>query len=151
MDKRKDPRLPQYDYATPGGYFVTICTRDRRFLFGDTPYFVGRDQCVPPNRAWEIAAEWIGYISKKYPNWTVDNWVVMPNHVHLLLQCHADNAAGHIGPALQTVMQWYKTMTTNAYIRAVKAGELPPFQKAIWQASYYDHVVRNDGEYERIW
>lgn len=53
--------------------------------------------------------------------------------------------------ALHTVVQWYKTMTTNAYIRAVRMGELPPFSKAIWQRSYYDHIVRNDADDLRIW
>lgn len=149
--KRKRVHLKEFDYATPGGYFATICTKDRRRLFGDDPILVGRGPCAPPCNAGEIAAYWIMRISEKFPSWTVDNWVVMPNHVHLLLQAHASAAAGHAGPALQDVIGWYKTMTTNTFIRAVKAGEIPPFDGAVWQRSYYDHVIRNEREYLQVW
>ncbi len=151
MEQRKHPRLSHYDYATPGGYFVTICVKKRRPLFGDVPFRVGRGPCAPPNAARMIAEYWIARISEKYPSWTVDNWVVMPNHVHLLLQAHACEAAGHVGPALQDVVRWYKTMTANAFIRAVKAGEMPPFDKTAWQASFYDEVIRGQDHYLRAW
>ena len=64
--------------------------------------------------------------------------------------------AGHAGPALRRgdvpqMIQWYKTMTTNACIRAVKEGRMPPFDGHLWQASFYDHVVRNERDYLRIW
>lgn len=49
------------------------------------------------------------------------------------------------------MIQWYKTMTTNACIRAVKEGRMPPFDGHLWQASFYDHVVRNERDYLRIW
>lgn len=75
----------------------------------------------------------------------------MPNHIHLLMQVASCDAAGHMGPALQAVVQWYKTMTTNACIRAVKAGVSPPFNNRVWQRSYYDHVIRNEQDYLRIW
>ena len=58
---------------------------------------------------------------------------------------------GHMGPPLQEVMDWYKTMTTNEYIRGVKAGIFPPFQKKIWQRGYYDHIIRNERDYLNIW
>lgn len=54
-------------------------------------------------------------------------------------------------PPLQEVMDWYKTMTTNEYIRGVKAGIFPPFQKKIWQRGYYDHIIRNERDYLNIW
>ena len=151
MEQRKHPRLSYYDYATPGGYFVTICVKKRRPLFGDVPFRVGRGPCAPPNAARMIAEYWIARISGKYPSWTVDNWVVMPNHVHLLLQARACEAAGHVGPDLQDVVRWYKTMTTNAFIRVVKAGEMPPFDKTVWQASFYDEVIRGQDHYLRAW
>ena len=169
MQTRKSLRLKKYDYATPGAYFVTMCTRDKRWLFGEnnlSPWCslvsVGRDPCVPPpattppcalrvNIVRKVISEWIGKIQSKFPNWTVDKWVVMPNHIHLLLQLHAGNAAGHMGPALQDVMRWYKTMTTNACIQAVKAGKIKPFEKAIWQTSFYDEVIRDQAHYLRIW
>ena len=151
MEQRKHTRLPNYDYASPGGYFVTICTREKKPLFGNIKTPVGRGPCAPPNTARTIAEEWIGRIQGKFPNWTVDNSVVMPNHVHLLLQAHPLNAAGHAGPALQDVVAWYKTMTTNAVIRAVKAGAMPPFEKAVWQTGFYESVIRGQEHYLRTW
>ena len=52
--------------------------------------------------------------------------------------------------SLGDVIQWFKTMTTNAYIKMVKNGTLPPFNKRIWQRNYYEHVVRDDVDYVRL-
>ena len=154
MKERVHPRLKDYDYSLPGAYFVTICTYKRRNLFGETP--VGRGLCAPPFPAKEIAERWIREIDNKFPCCKVDNAVVMPNHVHLLLTLAGE--AGHAGPALQSgrasipeIIRWYKTMTVNDWIRAVKKGVLPPFERTIWQTSFYDHVVRNQWDYETIW
>ena len=45
---------------------------------------------------------------------------------------------------IPSVMDWFKTMTTNEYIRGVKDGIYIPFEKKLWQRSYYDHIIRND-------
>lgn len=62
-----------------------------------------------------------------------------------------EGTGGHMGPPLQAILDWYKTMTTNAYIRNVREGTLPPFQKRIWQRGYYEHIVRNESDYLNIW
>jgi len=54
-------------------------------------------------------------------------------------------------PPLQEIMDWYKTMTTNEYIRTVKTGKLPPFSTRVWQRGFYEHVIRNDRDYLEIW
>ena len=54
-------------------------------------------------------------------------------------------------PTLSEVIQWYKTMTTNAYIRAVRSGALPAFQRRLWQTGFYDEIIRTEGHYLRIW
>lgn len=56
-----------------------------------------------------------------------------------------------MGPPLQRVVEWYKTMSTNEWIRLVKAGKLPPFEKRLWQRSFYDHIIRSEADYLRIW
>ena len=60
-------------------------------------------------------------------------------------------AGGHMGPPLQEVVGWYKAMTTNQYIQSVKAGELPPFEKRLWQRGYYDHIIRDDNDFLACW
>ena len=49
---------------------------------------------------------------------------------------------------LGEIIGWYKTMITNEYIREVKLGNLPPFDKHIWQRNYYEHVIRNKADLE---
>lgn len=56
----------------------------------------------------------------------------------------------HIGSPLHTVMQWFKTMTTNGYIRGVKTLGWKPFDKKIWQRNYHEHIIRNEQSYQTI-
>ena len=82
----------------------------------------------------------------------MQKFVVMPNHVHLLLLfSKMEMTGGHMGPPLQSVISWYKTMTTNAYIRGVREGNLPDFHKRIWQRGYYEHIIRNEQDYLNVW
>jgi REP element-mobilizing transposase RayT len=60
------------------------------------------------------------------------------------------NQGAHIGAPLHTVIQWFKTMTTNEYIRGVKTLEWQPFDKKLWQRNYYEHIIRNDRSYQYI-
>ena len=143
MEQRKHPRLSYYDYATPGGYFVTICVKKRRPLFGDVPFRVGRGPCAPPNAARMIAEYWIARISEKYPSWTVDNWVVMPNHMHFIITVAAHGGSSRTptptNAKLPAFISTWKRFTNK------RAGV------SLWQRSYYDHVIRNDAEYLRAW
>ncbi len=73
---RKSPRLKEYDYSMPTAYFVTICTHDKVCLFGQPDHL---------NGLGEIAESCVCQISSHYPCVTVEKYVVMPNHVHMLL------------------------------------------------------------------
>ena len=150
LPKRKHIRLPGYDYSQNGAYFVTICTRHRQHLF---PFMnVGAAPCGRPNPACEIAEKWMEKLSDRFPGVRVDKYAILPNHVHMLIGLQSDDlAGGQMGPPLQEIIAWYKTMTTNEYIRAVKTGDLPAFQEKIWQRGYYEHVVRNEQDYLDIW
>ena len=150
LPKRKRIRLPDYDYSQNGAYFVTICTHQLQHLFPLSD--VGAAPCGRPSRATEIAEVWMQKLSDKFPGVHLDKYVIMPNHVHLLISVQRDDlAGGHMGPPLQESVDWYKTMTTNAYIRAVKSNDLPAFCERIWQRGYYEHVVRNEQDYLDIW
>lgn len=52
-----------------------------------------------------------------------------------------------VGRSLPEMIRWFKTMTTNDFIKSVNAGLFRPFNKKIWQKSYYEHVIRNDNDY----
>jgi len=132
MEKyRKIIRLQEYDYRENGAYFVTVCTQNKEKLFwdGETP---------PLNPRGEMVLRWLNKLPERFSGVTLDCYAVMPNHIHLIL------SFSKAEQPLQRIMEWYKTMTTNDYIRGVKAGVYPPFAKRIWQRSYYEHVIRNE-------
>ncbi len=56
----------------------------------------------------------------------------------------------HVGAPLHGVLQWFKTMSTNEYIRGVKQRGWMPFPGKLWQRNYYEHIVRNESELNRI-
>ena len=76
----------------------------------------------------------------------MDSACVMPDHVHMIIEI----TGAHIGAPLPEIIKWYKTQTTNEYIRKVRAGELLPYEKHVWQRGYYEHVIRNEAELNEI-
>ena len=87
--ERKPTRLKGYDYSTPGAYFLTICVKDKRQLLSK---IVGGDaHIVPENNlspAGMICDKYINNINSRYENVTVDKYVIMPNHIHLIIFLH---------------------------------------------------------------
>ena len=141
--QRKPNRIPEYDYNQNGAYFVTICTQGRRKLLSD---IVG-DGFPVPKPLGKIAIEYIERIHDKYPSVTVDKYVIMPDHLHILLRIdRLDNGTGNPSPTLGNIIGWYKyqiTKQSNSMHR--QSGE------RIFQRSYYDHVIRNQQDYDEIW
>ena len=119
-------RLRDFDYSSEGAYFLTLCLQKKLSLFEN-------------HRAKEMVEKWIVEIENKYENVTVDCYVVMEDHVHMILFITEGN-----GISLSEIMKWFKTMTTNEYIRGVRDGVYEPFEKKLWQRSFYDHIIRND-------
>ena len=143
LPQRRAMRLAGYDYALEGGYFVTPGTQKRLRLFGEV------DGVVRPSEAGHMLAYWWGELPRKFTSGTLDEFVVMPNHLHgvvLILEAHA----GDERVSLPRVMQWFKTMTTNAYIRGVKHTGWPASPGKLWPRGYYDHIVRDEKDLERI-
>lgn len=116
---RRSIRLKNYDYSQSGAYFVTICTKDRECLFGD---IIG-DRMVL-NAAGEMLKIWLMETRNKFPQGEIDEFVVMPNHFHVIIN----------------IVQWFKTMTTNASISGVKLHGWQPFNGKLWQRNYYEHI-----------
>ena len=100
LPKRKQIRLHQYDYSSPGAYFVTICTKDRRCILSDVA--VGAATSRPPELRLtaygEIVDSAIKSIPAIYPAVFIDNYVIMPNHVHLILCINTDNDGRRLPP-----------------------------------------------------
>jgi len=141
LPKRKQNRLTAYDYSTPNAYFITICTENRKNLFWkDVGAVTDRPENVPLTALGIIVRQRIRDIPSHYPAITVDHAVIMPNHIHLLLQINT-NADGRsmIAPTISTVVRLLKGTVT-------KEAGFP-----VWQKGFYDHVIRNDNDYRDIW
>jgi putative transposase len=133
--RRRAMRLAGFDYSQAGAYFITIVCQDRESRFGQV------DQAeMRLNEAGRMVEEWWLNVAEKFLTSEIDEFVVMPNHFHGIVWL-TDYAEG---PTLATVVQWFKTMSTNAYIRGVKQDGWPTFRGKLWQRGYYDHILRND-------
>ena len=136
--ERKANRLIEYDYSTGGAYFVTICTQDRKKILST---IVGGGSPVP-QFCGIVAEKYIAQISEKYPLVTVDKYVIMPDHIHLLLRFNWDLGTGNPSPTLGNVIGWYKYQVTKQINLQTKTESAKIFQR-----SYYDHVIRNQEDY----
>ena len=115
---------------------------------------VGADLCVGPSK---MDAHAVGADLRVGPG---DEGAHIKTGEHIVGAdlCVGPSKTGeHIGSPLpinaiplSRIMQWFKTMTTNAYIRGVKQYHWPPFAGKLWQRNYYEHIIRNEKDYERI-
>ncbi len=188
---RRSHRLPGYNYAAHGAYFLTLCVQDKACLFGNIDN---------GNLTLSEAGRMVGVIWQempaRHPNLTLDEHIVMPDHFHGIIvinapslpplfpihrrgepcvrpNCgpnnHVKNKAEHMktmgehqvrpysrGPngtldgSVGRVVQWFKTMATNAYIRGVCNQQWPPFRGRLWQRDYYDRIIRNQKELDHM-
>ena len=140
-------RHPHFDYTSAGAYFVTICVSQRICLFGSIT-----DGVLCLNELGWIACDTWGTLAKHHPDFELDAFVVMPNHVHALLwlQRRNDGQAlpesttgrefgGRAAGSLSVLVGAYKSaVTQQAKLRRV----LPV--PVLWQRNFYDNIVRND-------
>ena len=147
LPTRNSIRFKDYDYSQNGAYFITICTHNKECLLGE---IVGSTLCGRPNNPDIFIERWLLELENKYDYIKIDKYIIMPNHIHFILIIHTQTG-DHTGSPLQEMVDWYKTMTTNEYIRGVKNKLFPPFNKHIWQRGYHDHIIRNEKEYQKIW
>jgi len=138
--RRQSIRLRDYDYASPGAYFVTICAYQRQPLFED-----------PPLRQI-IQGRWLDQ-PRRFPN-----LVIMPNHLHFVvwlgpvgatLAVAPDGAGASPAPTLCDVIRCFKSSVAVDWLRHLKANGLERSGR-IWQRNYYERVVRDEEELRRV-
>ncbi len=140
---RKSVRLKDYDYSSNGYYFVTICVQNKEKLFGE---IIGASLSGCPNNPDKIILKWLLELQNKFDGIKIDEYVIMPNHIHFIVKKTGD----HIGSPIRDIIGWFKTMTTNEYISGVKSGKFKPFNGRLWQRGYYEHIIRNYEDYLNI-
>ena len=137
LPHRKKNRLSDDLYRMPGAYFITICTQDRKNLFWSDS-FLESFQDIPLTDLGHIAEKEILSIAEGYGSMVrVEKYVVMPNHVHMLLIM--ESSEEHACPDIRFAVRLFKRSVSQ------QAGI------SIWQKGFHDHIIRNDREYQEIW
>ncbi len=138
---RKVHRLREFDYSGCGAYFITVCTKNRKPLFWETVgASIARPQDIPLSPYGMIVDTAIQNIHTHYPTVQVDKYVVMPNHIHLLLRITgSENGRPMVAPTVSTVIQQFKGIVT-------KQLGFP-----VWQKLFFDHIIRNQSDYQEVW
>ncbi len=151
MDKnypqRKPNRLKGYNYSQNGIYFLTACTKDKKCILGR---IVGGGDLVAPQMILSeygmITEKYIQSVNRAYRNISVMNYVIMPNHIHLIVKlCSDDNVFCNettSSPANDDI---------PVMVSALKKFINKEIGFNIWQRSYHDHVIRNEASFVTIW
>ena len=135
--QRKSHHLQGYDYASIGGYFVTICTHNKNHHFGDIVYGV---MCL--SDIGQIATHTWQTIPDIFVSVKLGDFVIMPNHVHVIIFL---DEQPEYQPTLGNVMGNYKGTVKRETNRNVKN---PP--SSLWQSRFYDHIIRDEIDGLRI-
>jgi REP element-mobilizing transposase RayT len=144
---RKHPRLKGYDYGQNGAYFVTICTYEKQEILSNIQ--VGRGLAPAANRLTlygKIAEEELLKLESRYPNVTISTYVIMPNHIHILIQLQETTGAAGASPrpTVQDIICSFKSLTVR---RCKQMGDID----RVFQDSFHDHIIRNEEEYQSVW
>lgn len=131
LPKRKELRLQSYEYSQTGVYFITICTRDKNRILSEVRN--GKRVLLPFGL---ISEKYIKEIGNYYDNVRFDNYVIMPNHIHVLISI-SGGSSGTPTPTVSQIVSTFKRFCNK------------DFGGNIWQRSFFDHVIRNDEDYLR--
>ena len=145
LPKRKPTRLKGFDYSSCGAYFITICTKDRQKILSE---IVGGDVLDAPKNIdllpyGKIVERYINRLNDSYEFINVEAYVVMPNHIHIMLFVSQSGASRTSPPTKQhsAVAQFVSTL--KRFSNKECGGN-------IWQRGFYDHIIRNREDYESI-
>lgn len=146
---RKSIRLRGYDYSQPGAYFITICTHNRRPLFGNIV-----DGNMMLNEAGVMVEQHWHDLANRFTAIRLGPYVTMPNHIHGVVEIVGAPLVGALhtmgAPTVGDIVGAYKSLTTNAYIRGVNDAGWLSFNGRLWQRNYYEHIIRNEQAYSNI-
>ena len=136
--QRKQMRLREYDYHTPGAYFITLCTKDKACILST---IVGADAHIGPYPKLTKNGMVVEKYLRNIPG--VGRYVIMPNHIHMILHISAEDI-------LQGPM-WASAPTKANVPQLIKSFKIlvtKELGRSIWQRSYYDHVIRDERDYQ---
>lgn len=151
--RRRSIRLKDYDYSQESAYFVTICTHNRACILGDA---VNGEMRL--NEYANIVNEYWREIPSHFSNVVIDDFIIMPNHIHGIIVL-TDIRRGGVAPpnakgtetvplrkcTLGQVVAYFKYQTTKSIDRIRNTPGAP-----LWQRNYYEHIIRNQNDLDEI-
>lgn len=102
------------------------------------------------NNAGKMVDEHLLNISNN-PSVILDKYCIMPDHIHAIVCISSVGPTQGSVPTISEMIQRFKTITTKLYIDGVHSGDYPPFEKKIWQRSFFDRIIRNEQGYLEAW
>ena len=131
LPQRKPNRIADYDYSQNGAYFITMCTKDRKKVLSQV---VGDDAHIVPKPYGRIVEKYIRNVTE------IEKYIIMPDHIHMIIRLDG-------GP------MWASAPTNKiaSIVRSIKTLTTKEIGESIFQRSYYDHVIRNQRDYDEIW
>jgi REP element-mobilizing transposase RayT len=149
IGQRKPNRLKNFDYSSFGYYYVTICTKNRECWFGE---IINGEMIL--NEIGEIIKQcWLD-IPKHFLNVFLDEYVIMPNHVHGILIINQNNVGNAYMRSLQNNWKYRTKMLLSMIIHEFKSAasrQIRQIKSSFrWQKSFYDHIIRNEESLNEI-
>jgi len=161
LPARKNIRLRGYDYSKAGIYFITICISQRVYILGDV-----ENDLMVLSKVGMIAERNLIAIPEHIHGVKIDKFIVMPNHVHLILEINENVGTRYI--ASETLgndiskdnertpymasLQVRSKKTVSKTIQQYKSSVSRDIEiVGLWQPKFHDHIIRNDDEYNKIW
>lgn len=145
LPQRKPTRLKHYNYSNAGAYFITLCTQDRKRLLCDISVGFGiyDEPKIILSEYGNVADRYIRKLSDEYDKITIDHYVIMPNHIHMLISIHKSDGASQVPhPTNETIPK---------FVSLFKRYCNREFGYNIWQKSYNDHIIRDEKDYLNRW
>lgn len=140
LNVRKTIRLKNYNYSKAGYYFITICIQDMKCILCSDEQFSQENKMFKLSAVGSLINDVIRNIPEYYHNVEIDKYVIMPNHLHMILVIHTDeNGRTVFAPTVARIVKQIKGYVTKQ------------IGYSIWQKSYYDHIIRKESSYQEIW
>lgn len=146
MPQRKKLRLANYDYTQSGYYFVTICTKDRKLLFGAV-----EDGCMQLSQIGVVVERVCLDLPNHNAHMTLIHYCIMPNHIHAIISIQQQGESISKN-GLPEIVRQLKTFSSRYINDERRRNGLEPFPTGgLWQRSYHDRIIRSQREFEKIY
>ena len=148
LPNRKQNRLQDFDYSQNGAYFVTICVKDRKELLSNVIVGTGVLDCpqIQLLKYGVVAEKYINQLNDFYNDISVDKYVIMPDHIHLLLKIINGQSRTPVPTNINN-----RNSAVAKFVSTFKRFCNKEYGENIWQPRYYDHIIRNQEDYNETW